>query len=94
MWRHNDEPGGTQPSPGAGIVHVYDASGPTWGPWATLSGSDAPPDQDNSFGWHVAVDGDTLLVGADADSSVDMFRGSAYFYSRDSIFADGFEGPQ
>jgi hypothetical protein len=92
MWHHNDDLGGTQPPPKAGTVHVYDASGATWSPLSSLSASDAPADEDNSFGWDVTVDGNTILVGADSDSSVGMFQGSAYFYTRDTIFADSFDG--
>ena len=92
MWRHNDDLGGTQPPPQAGVVHVYGTAGASWTPVSTLAASDAPGDADNSFGWDVTVDGDTVLVGADADSSVATFQGSAYFYARDTLFADGFDG--
>jgi hypothetical protein len=91
MWHHNDDPGGTPPPPKAGTVHVYDGIG-TWTLLSALTASDAAPDEDNSFGWDVTVDGNTVLVGADADSSVGMFQGSAYFYTRDTLFADGFDG--
>ena len=90
MWSYNDEPGGTPPPPAPGSVGVFTAAGGTWSHRQDLSGS-AGSDGD-SFGWHVAVDGGTLLIGADADGAIGQYQGSAYFYENDTLFADGFEG--
>lgn len=90
MWSYNDEPGGTPPPPAPGNVGVFTATGGNWSHRQDLSGS-AGSDGD-SFGWHVAVDGGTLLIGADADGAIAQYQGSAYFYADDTLFADGFEG--
>ena len=90
MWSNNDEPGGTPPAPVPGTVSVYTSNGSGWNHRQDLVGS-AGSDGD-SFGWHVAVDGGTLLIGADADGAISQFQGSAYFYENDALFADGFDG--
>src|SRR5690606_12263597 len=82
MWSHNDEPGGTPPSPKQGSVHLFSRSASGWSRGVTLAASDGS--DDNSFGWDVAYDGSTLLIGADADASVSEYQGSAYFYANDT----------
>lgn len=89
MWSHNDEPGGTPPPDVAGSVSVFKASGTGWTLRQDLSGGAGS--NGDSFGWHVALDGGTALVGADADGALGQFQGSAYFYEDDTLFADGFE---
>ena len=89
MWSYNDEPGGTPPPPVPGRVGVFTSSGSGWTHRQDLTGS-AGSDGD-SFGWHVAVDGGTVLVGADADGAIAQYQGSAYFYENDTLFADGFD---
>lgn len=90
MWSYNDEPGGTPPPPVPGSVGVFTATGGSWNHRQDLTGS-AGSDGD-SFGWHVAADGGTLLIGADADGAIAQYQGSAYFYEADTLFADGFDG--
>ena len=89
MWSHNDEPGGTPPPPKAGQVHVFRSSEAGWSA-SPLAASDGMAG--NSFGWDVACDGSTILVGADADGDKNAFRGAAYFYILDTLFSDGFDG--
>ena len=65
----------------AGMVHVFNRSGSNWSEHSTLIASDsAPLDQ---FGNALALDGDSLLIGAyfaDATNRVDA--GAAYVFSR------------
>lgn len=89
MWSYNDEPGGTPPPPVPGRVGVFTSAGGAWTHRQDLAGS-AGSDGD-SFGWHVAVDGGTVLVGADADGAIAQYQGSAYFYENDTLFANGFD---
>ncbi|HEU4662739.1 MAG TPA: hypothetical protein VFS55_01780 [Dokdonella sp.] len=90
MWSYNDEPGGTPPPPKAGHVALFTADGTTWSLAQTLNGGHGS--EGDSYGWDVATDGATLLVGADADGSIAQYQGAAYFYANDTVFADGFDG--
>jgi len=64
-----------------GSVYVFVRSGNTWTQQARLFASDGAANDE--FGWSVAIDGDTIVVGADAD---DVFantdQGSAYVFTR------------
>lgn len=64
-----------------GSVYVFTRSGNSWSQQAQLFASDGSAGDE--FGWSVAVDGDTIVVGADAD---DVFantdQGSAYVFTR------------
>ena len=64
-----------------GSVYVFIRSGNTWVQQAQLFASDGAAGDE--FGWAVAIDGDTIVVGADAD---DVFantdQGSAYVFTR------------
>ena len=70
-------------SPGLnqGSAYVFVRSGSTWSQQAKLTASDG--DSGDEFGWSVALDGDTALIGADWDT-VDgiILRGSAYVFTR------------
>jgi hypothetical protein len=90
MWSHNDEPGGVAPPLKPGAVHLFDDSTGSWGARQVLAASDGS--DDDSFGWDVAWDGATLLIGADADADIGVYQGSAYFYVDDAVYADGFDG--
>jgi MYXO-CTERM domain-containing protein len=59
-----------------GGVHVYRRSGTTWSEEQNLQPSDSAAD---NFGQALALDGDTLLVGAQAGGAV---PGMAFVYSR------------
>ena len=67
---------------GAAFVFAKPATG-----WATTDTADAvalaalDPAANDNFGRSVAVDGDTVVVGADLD---DSFKGSAYVFTRES----------
>ena len=64
-----------------GSVYVFVRSGNTWTQQAQLFANDGAAGDE--FGWSVAIDGDTIVVGADAD---DVFantdQGSAYVFTR------------
>ncbi len=64
-----------------GSVYVFTRSGNSWNQQAQLFASDGSAGDE--FGWSVAIDGDTIVVGADAD---DVFantdQGSAYVFTR------------
>ena len=71
-----DDNGGSGP----GSAYVYARQSGAWSQVAKLTASDA--DGNDEFGWSVAVDGDTIVVGArwgdDGDVQV---SGSAYVYT-------------
>lgn len=68
-------------APGAVQVWRVDESG-VWNLEAELTG-DSPTDSDQ-FGWSIALDGDTLVVGARRADETDVLqnRGAAYIFSR------------
>lgn len=67
-------------APDGGSVYVYRFQGGSWQQEAELFASDA--DQGDHFGVSVALDGDTLLVGADLDDDNGTWSGSAYVFRR------------
>lgn len=64
--------------PGAGAAYVFSAAGGSWSAVTDL-GSGVDLAENDGFGWDVAIDGDTALVGAGGD---DDFAGSAYVFDR------------
>ncbi|MGZ5529524.1 MAG: FG-GAP repeat protein, partial [Limisphaerales bacterium] len=64
-----------------GSVYVFIRSGSTWTQQAQLFADDGAAGDE--FGWSVAIDGDTIVIGADAD---DVFantdQGSVYVFVR------------
>jgi hypothetical protein len=76
---------GDDSAPEAGAVYVFTRDGVTWSQQAYLKASNT--DRDDSFGRAVAMDGDTLVVGAPIEASgatgVDGDQGD------DSVFASG-----
>ncbi|MEW6073444.1 MAG: FG-GAP repeat protein [Planctomycetota bacterium] len=66
--------------PEAGAAYVFVRSGTAWSQQAKLlAPGGAALDQ---FGWGVALDGDTALVGAHADDDQGSYSGSAYVFVR------------
>ena len=64
----------------SGSAYVYTRTGTTWTEQAKLTASDgAAGDQ---FGWSVAIDGDTIVVGANLDDDNGPASGSAYVFTR------------
>ena len=72
-----DDNGGS----GSGSAYVYARQSGAWSQVAKLTASDA--DGNDEFGWSVAVDGDTVVVGARWGDDDDVqFSGSAYVYTK------------
>ena len=61
----------------AGAAYIFTRSGSTWTQQAKLTASDAIVN--HTFGISVAIDGDTVAIGAYGDAS---FRGAAYIFTR------------
>jgi hypothetical protein len=53
-------------APGAGVVHIFESESGEWRPTARLAPSGA---RRTGFGHSVALDGDTIVVGAPSDAS-------------------------
>lgn len=73
----------------SGAVHIRgrDIGGPgNWGLIKTILPSD--PAVQKRFGAAVAISGDTVIVGAERDSSAALFAGAAYIFQRDMGGAD------
>jgi hypothetical protein len=64
----------------AGSAYVFVRSGTSWSEQAKLTAGDAAAGDD--FGNSVAIDGDTIVVGADLDDDVGSASGSAYVFVR------------
>jgi len=64
----------------AGSVYVFARSGTTWLQEAKLGASDAAAGDE--FGWSVAIDGETAVVGSVSDDDAGNFSGSAYVFVR------------
>jgi len=63
-----------------GSAHVYVWNGSTWTTEATLSS--AGPDEMDQFGLHVAIQGNTILVGAPYTGFVAHGSGAVYVFER------------
>lgn len=64
------------------IVNVYVRQGAGWVLQQTLSAHDDDPTADDAFAYSLALDGDTLVVGATGDSDGAFCAGAAYVYAR------------
>jgi hypothetical protein len=93
-WSHNDELGGDPPPAKPGNAYLYAFADGGWNLAQEFVASDG--DDNDSFGWDVAMDGSTVLVGAQGTVGDNTFQGAAYFYTAqaidDRIFANGFDG--
>jgi hypothetical protein len=65
---------------GAGAAYVFTPSGTAWSEQQKLVASDGASNE--SFGWAVAIDGGTALVGAYANTDFGFDSGSAYVFAR------------
>lgn len=63
-----------------GTVHVYFHNGSEWTHQATLAPKSGAAD--DQFGYALALDGDTILIGAPGDDEVAMDAGAAYLFKR------------
>jgi len=74
-WRDDTENGED-----SGSAYVYTLSGTVWTEQAKLTASDGAAL--DHFGWSVAIDGDTIVIGArDDDTESRQDSGSAYVYT-------------
>lgn len=74
-WGHTH---GGGPS-NAGAAYIYTRAGTAWSERTELRASDGATE--DNFGWAVALDGDTALVGARQDTDpLALFAGSAYVF--------------
>jgi uncharacterized repeat protein (TIGR01451 family) len=64
----------------SGSAYVFVRPGSNWAEQAKLTASDAAAS--DSFGYSVAIDGDTAVVGAPNDSDAGYKSGSAYAFAR------------
>jgi hypothetical protein len=69
-------PGDAHAGQGAGAAYVFEGSGATWTQRCKLTALDA--DADHSFGWSVAVEGATVIVGARGDDAKGLAAGAAF----------------
>ncbi|ABM02367.1 PKD domain containing protein [Psychromonas ingrahamii 37] len=70
----------TVPASGPGAAYVYTRNGTSWSEQAKLTASDGST-ADN-FGYSVAIDGDTIVVGARFADGVVTDAGAVYVYTR------------
>ena len=64
---------------GSGVAYVFQQWGGAWSQRAKLDAADAY--LNDEFGYAVALDGDTALVGARWDDDLGAFSGSAYIFA-------------
>ena len=64
----------------SGSAYVFERAGGVWTRVAKLTASDGAPG--DSFGWSVAIDDDTLIIGAHYDDDLGWNAGSAYVFER------------
>ena len=77
--QHDDELGFNS---GSAYVFTRDHVG-LWTEQAKLLASDGKPNA--QFGWSVALDGDTVVIGAAFDDELGSSSGSAYVFTRDHV---------
>jgi len=73
---HENDDGGS----GAGSAYVFKRNGSSWSQQAELNASDAS--SGDSFGYAVAISGDTVAVGSYADDDNGLNSGSVYVFKR------------
>ncbi|MBK8430871.1 MAG: FG-GAP repeat protein [Chloroflexi bacterium] len=71
-----DDDGGSD----SGSAYVFTRTGGVWSQQAKLTASDAAAG--DSFGWSVAISGDTAVIGAAMDNDGGENSGSAYVFTR------------
>jgi hypothetical protein len=79
-WSHDDDFNHLPPPPKQGVSYVFRLAGGSWNQGQELTASDGEPG--DSFGWDVALDLETALVGAQGTVNGHSYQGSAYLYER------------
>ncbi|TNF80129.1 MAG: integrin, partial [Gammaproteobacteria bacterium] len=70
-------------APNAGAVYVFEQNENTWQQAAYVKASN--PDTDHNFGAALALDGDTLAVGAPGENTGQPGSGAVYVFTRDDL---------
>jgi hypothetical protein len=65
-----------------GTVCLYAREGTTWSLEQCVTDTDEVPNSDDGYGVAIALSGDTLVVGASADTTNGIIAGAAYVYVR------------
>ena len=65
-----------------GAVCVYARENATWSLEQCVTDTDNVPDSDDGYGYSIALSGNTLVVGAEADNTNGLIAGAAYVYAR------------
>lgn len=73
-------PNATENALATGVVHVFFRNGTEWTHQATLTPASGAAD--DQFGYALAIDGDTIIVGAPGDDEVAMDAGAVYLFKR------------
>jgi hypothetical protein len=79
-WSHDDDFNHLPPPPKQGVSYVFRLASGSWNQGQELTASDGEPG--DSFGWDVALDLETALVGAQGTVNGHSYQGSAYLYER------------
>ncbi len=66
-----------------GSAYIYVRTAGVWGPQQKLTAADGTAE--DNFGWSVAIDGDTAVVGANLDDGSGVDQGSAYVFVRNGL---------
>ena len=64
----------------AGAAYVFTRSGTTWTQQQKIQASDAQAN--TNFGYSVAIDGDTVIIGAQLEDTGGINAGAAYIFTR------------
>jgi hypothetical protein len=82
QWSHDDDFNHAPPPPKQGTSYAFRLTMGSWRETQEFTATDGAPG--DSFGWDVAVDGETFLIGAQGTVNGSMYQGSAYFFERTS----------
>jgi len=75
----------------AGAAYIFSRSGTTWTQQSKIQASD--PENSDWFGWSVAIDGDTVVVGAEREDTVGADAGAAYIFKGNTNYQTGADTP-
>ncbi|KAL9182231.1 hypothetical protein ACHAXT_012883 [Thalassiosira profunda] len=64
----------------AGVIYHYERIGGLWSKISVTQNLDYLPGEDTDFGCPIALQGDRIVVGSTADSTLGPFSGAAYIY--------------
>ncbi len=79
-WSHDDDFNHAPPPPKHGVSYAFRLAGGSWMQAQELSASDG--ETGDSFGWDVAFDRETFLIGAQGTVNGNTYQGAAYLFQR------------